>query len=339
MENKRIQFFDICKGILISFVVLGHIMPEKSSIHMWIYSWHMPAFFMISGMLMEYTEYDKRPLITRRGIIFEGLRKLIIPYFYYGMLLLLVRWMSTGFDSANLKWQLVDLGLFCGIGATWFLPCLFVAQVIYYLIKHCLICNKNNLLKSFVLFVNAVLLFAIPCVLGKQSAIMLVVLRAMIASVFCIIGASIVRWIFKLRNMEFGIQVIIALVLVGVSIFVFIFTGMNTASLNILNLGNPILYILNALVGCSMIFVICACLEKSNCKWCKKIFEFFGSETLIVMGTHQVFMILLGIPIKESVLLNMMFCVIIMVLEVPCIIFVRKMRSIIERIVVKENGK
>ena len=232
MENKkRIQFFDICKGVLIGFVVLGHVMPEKTSIHMWIYSWHMPAFFMISGILMVYTQYDKRPLITR-GVI-----------------------------------------------------------------------------------------------------------RAMIASMFCIVGASVWKLILQLRDMELRILAILALVLVGVSILMFVFTGMNVASLNTLNLGNPVLYILNALVGCSMIFTICACLVKSNCDICKKIFCFFGRESLIVMGTHQALMILLHIPIKESVLLNLMFFAIIMVSEVPCVFLIRKMRSIKERIVVSVNGK
>lgn len=67
-DKKRILFFDICKGILIAFVVLGHVMPENAPIHMWIYSWHMPAFFMISGMLMVYTQYDKRPLLKSGGV-------------------------------------------------------------------------------------------------------------------------------------------------------------------------------------------------------------------------------------------------------------------------------
>ena len=33
---------------------------------------------------------------------------------------MVVRWWNSGFDVANLKWQIVDLGYFWGIGATWF---------------------------------------------------------------------------------------------------------------------------------------------------------------------------------------------------------------------------
>lgn len=48
---------------------------------------------------------------------------------------MIARWWSSGFDIANLKWQVADLIYFWGIGATWFLPCLFFAQLIYRLIK------------------------------------------------------------------------------------------------------------------------------------------------------------------------------------------------------------
>lgn len=104
----RIEVFDICKGILITTVVLGHIIPEKTDIHAWIYSWHIPAFFIISGMLVAYKR-NKKHQVLYYHILDSGLRRLMLPYFGYGILLLFVRWMSNGFEISNLRWQCIDL--------------------------------------------------------------------------------------------------------------------------------------------------------------------------------------------------------------------------------------
>lgn len=48
LQKKRLDYLDIAKGILIISVVLCHAPFEKAS---YLYWFHMPAFFIISGML------------------------------------------------------------------------------------------------------------------------------------------------------------------------------------------------------------------------------------------------------------------------------------------------
>ena len=49
-EKKRIDWIDTSKGFLIFFVVLGHIISDnKSNLQNWIYSFHIPAFFILEG--------------------------------------------------------------------------------------------------------------------------------------------------------------------------------------------------------------------------------------------------------------------------------------------------
>ena len=55
-KTNRIDSLDICKGILIILVVVGHAIEivdpaHKSYFIKLIYSFHMPAFFIISGFL------------------------------------------------------------------------------------------------------------------------------------------------------------------------------------------------------------------------------------------------------------------------------------------------
>lgn len=53
MENEqnlnRIPVIDIMRGLGIILVVMGHISCEPH-LSCWIYSFHMPLFFFISGM-------------------------------------------------------------------------------------------------------------------------------------------------------------------------------------------------------------------------------------------------------------------------------------------------
>lgn len=47
--------FDICKGLLIMCVVIGHLMDGL--LHDIVFLFHMPCFFMITGMLINWECY------------------------------------------------------------------------------------------------------------------------------------------------------------------------------------------------------------------------------------------------------------------------------------------
>ena len=71
MESKRDITFDIMKGVAILAMIAGHcFIPLK--LHHFIYIWHMPLFFMVSG----YFFHDK-PLGRMMG---DNVRGLIVPY-------------------------------------------------------------------------------------------------------------------------------------------------------------------------------------------------------------------------------------------------------------------
>lgn len=60
VENKRIAYIDIAKGIGILFVMLGHCLySEESPIRLFIYSFHMPLFFVLSGMTYKTCACEK----------------------------------------------------------------------------------------------------------------------------------------------------------------------------------------------------------------------------------------------------------------------------------------
>lgn len=325
-QNKdRVELFDICKGILIILVVSGHVMPENSGLHKWIYAWHIPGFFMVSGVLLKYTHYGERSF---NKVLLNGINRLILPYFVYSSLLLLARWTASGFDISVLKWQIMDLCSFCGIGAMWFLPCLFIAQLIYWLFNCLLKYVKDENLSNVFMLLLASGSFVIPCVLSANNFIVLVLLRALVATFFLVIGTIISHELIKFRNSNIWIQGIICIMLLVLSIFIFVATGSNVAALNVLNFGRYPLYIINAMIGCAMMFAISVFIEKTSCNTLKNILVFYGKQSLVIMGTHQVIMMVLRIPISNSIWLNIAFCIVVLLVEIPVIYLIKGLRKI-----------
>ena len=56
--QERKKYIDILKGIGIFYVILGHV-THTSFLFRYIYSFHMPLFFFISGMLFVPSLYKE----------------------------------------------------------------------------------------------------------------------------------------------------------------------------------------------------------------------------------------------------------------------------------------
>ena len=122
MERKRLIWADSLKGFLIMLVVLGHAIqgtfgPDCENNHLWniIYSFHMPAFMVVSGFLafrphgMDGTSYW--------GVILRRCRQLIVPFVLWTIIMLLLKF-DFSFATIGNYLLFPDKGL-------WFLWVLF----------------------------------------------------------------------------------------------------------------------------------------------------------------------------------------------------------------------
>lgn len=92
-------------GILL--VVLGHsgfeepiIQQKLSYLHSWIYSFHMPLFFLISGFLFSLTNPEMDKICTGKFIWKKTLR-LIVPYVVLGTIMFAIKYAFAGLSHAN----------------------------------------------------------------------------------------------------------------------------------------------------------------------------------------------------------------------------------------------
>lgn len=79
---QRIKWIDLTKGVAIFLMVCGHT-GIPSLISNWIWSFHMPLFFIISGMLFCPTKYTNIQKFIHRRI-----QTLIIPYITFSIIVL-----------------------------------------------------------------------------------------------------------------------------------------------------------------------------------------------------------------------------------------------------------
>lgn len=113
-RNKEL---DAAKGLLIILVVFGH--SGNKMLHDVIFLFHMPLFFMISGMLISKEHLAKRSYFLTR------IKRLMIPYYIYGMIDILIFRQDLG-GIVRLIWGGRSIS-----GVYWYITCLLFAILIF----------------------------------------------------------------------------------------------------------------------------------------------------------------------------------------------------------------
>lgn len=143
MNRNRLFYLDAARGFAILLVVLGHTWETEDLLPVLIYSFHVPLFFMISGILTAYTGRDQRPLTE---LLRSGLRTLILPYLFFELVFLLIFGIRSHFDFSSLGGNLCDSLLLQPLNVPmWFLPTLFLAELTVILLVRI---SKNRCLSA-----------------------------------------------------------------------------------------------------------------------------------------------------------------------------------------------
>lgn len=114
----------MAKGYGIICVILGHI--SFHSLSVWIYSFHIPLFFFLSGYLFK----ENRPFIP---FLRKKIKALLIPYIFFSFIYICFdRTIVISFYS--LKTICLDFILQQRYTPLWFISSLFVANIQFYLL-------------------------------------------------------------------------------------------------------------------------------------------------------------------------------------------------------------
>ena len=147
MRNKAI---DITKAIGILLMILGHCAGIPGILRNFIFSFHMPLFFILSGYFYKPKEI--------KDIVSSNNKHLLKPYLITALVCIVLNFTAGGIDKALAKvvgtimsnggWpnELIGANL-PYIGPIWFLMALYWCKIFYeYLRRH----TENTLLWTFV---------------------------------------------------------------------------------------------------------------------------------------------------------------------------------------------
>lgn len=93
----RVLFIDYARSIALFLVVYAHLFSVDSSVKLYIYAFHMPFFFLLSGF------FHKR--IPLKGLIVKMTRKLLVPFCFFLFIgyLIIYALPSHSFNFAAIK--------------------------------------------------------------------------------------------------------------------------------------------------------------------------------------------------------------------------------------------
>ena len=134
--RQREPIYDLLKGVGIILVVLGHITLDLQLANV-IYSFHMPLFFFVSGML--YRTKEKFIVKQAKGLLVPYVLFSVLSFVYWCFVELRFREKREGTtvleQFINIFYPMNMEGCYEFNIVLWFLPCLFVTSVLYHVVK------------------------------------------------------------------------------------------------------------------------------------------------------------------------------------------------------------
>lgn len=263
IREERLEWLDMARGISIISIILGHIYATNV-VKIWICSFHVPLFFIISGCLIKYKSHNdlKKTIITR-------VRTVLLPYILFGIIYILIEFILTDFDILILVNDIKHLMMFRGVGALWYLPTFFIAECLF-------IALKNILKKEIIVLATCITLFvlclSLPYIYYTYEVLMLV--RVSVGVLFISFGYYLFEYI-KRTSISYawiGVMLFLNIVLSNVNGLVDLYS---------IELKNVFLYIANAILGAGGCLFLCKKLK------CNRHLKWMGTNSLIIMCTHQ----------------------------------------------------
>ncbi len=312
LSASRIQFIDVARLYGVILVYYGHFiescMKEGSAIaavhYKFIYSFHMPLFFILSGYIAkdlssnhDFATFTRRQLLSR-----------LLPYAFLTVILLVPTFWVSCFN-VGLELPSVD-GYVKGLAATflagfpffniptWFLICLFVVESMHYFTARYLNSQARIIgialgyyLIGSILAWNAGVLNPLN-LLSPDGKIYpyFMILEAFTAYSLYLVGVYLRRKNFLVESMPLlkaigGLTACLALVYFTYDLNKGMFTipSYDAVVMVASSHGNPILFPITAIIGSVMIMLL------ARLSGQQKFLVYLGANTLVVFGLNGVF--------------------------------------------------
>ncbi|MBQ7549739.1 MAG: acyltransferase family protein [Clostridia bacterium] len=273
MAKERIHWVDVAKGIAILCVFFGHAVGVPEALKQFIYTFHMPLFFFLSGYCFS----------TRRkagDFIVNKLKTTVLPIFTLGLTgSVIISLLLKIVEGQPVDWKWVFLSPVVQYGShnlLWFLAALFVASIMFY--------GLAKLFKD-----KKLLLFAVTLLLGLGAYYYIHIVKFMLPWYVdtAIVALPFMAAGYYLKDVkEPGKKVSIPVA--AVSFLICSVSGMTNfnifggADMHGNAYGNIYLFYLGAFAGCVMVYCVSIIINKN------RALEYFGRNSLIFYAMEPI---------------------------------------------------
>jgi acyltransferase len=280
----RIAWIDHLKTWAIFLVIFGHSHTRSMYGHFdlirWIYAFHIPLFFLISGFLIKESHLAE----NLESFLRRGVKSLILPYLVFAVIgylfwFFVERRLGKSLQVATPPLSPIWATLY-GTGkpenfhmepiVLWFLPCLFAAQTLFYL---------TNRVKGRTGYVISIVLFAIGVSLPPWLALPFQFETALAAQFLLLLGFEAKRrkWLAfaAARPVVWGL----GLLILG-TIFESLNQSVERVDMHESEYGNALLFLLPS-IGLSLAFALLLTKVPRL-----SLSEIISRNTLIIFSLH-----------------------------------------------------
>ena len=276
----RLNFIDNAKAIAILLVIIGHTGGIPKSFENLIYSFHIPAFFFLSGYLIK----DYKLAYTFKKYFQFQLKSLIIPYLFFGTVSLLYSMLNNFMKGDHFNIYSKLAGFFYGNSegldiniVLWFFTCLFVTSVLFYLLSK--IMKVRN-----IVIVSLLTSYLVLIIFGKHLQVrppwnmdLSLIALFFYATGKYISNKSIVS--SSIINSKIRIAALIIL-----SFLLYYLSNMNgRVDMAFMVFNNPILFLVNACMGIAILLLLGLSLPIT------KASLYLSRNTIVIFPLHPIF--------------------------------------------------
>lgn len=283
---NRLSWLDISKGVAIIMMVIGHTsIPDALSRFIW--SFHMPLFFIASGWVTNWWKYSISAFIVRK------LKSIMLPFALYSTIVLSVFYFTTSvsFESwIRFGWQGYAL---------WFIPVLFLSSIIGRFTHSIKNRYVRYVIMLFLLFVGSYLSYH-DCVLTWNLS------SVPYACFLVLLGTELRRlspWIDKPRWW-------IACAGLALTVIISHFYWLDICC-NHISPVFPLTF--GAISGTLMVFTISSYIAHYT-KFCSRIVQAIGRETYIVVAFSQITIIIANTYWTHNIILKYTLLIVVLVI-------------------------
>lgn len=287
-KNNRNNYIDWLKGVAIILVVLGHCWLVEYRIFWFIYRFHMPLFFCISGYLFNKKNNYKSFLISK-------IKTIIVPYiiFFIFSYIISINFLGENITPNQMLTYMFLNGKYCSIvnnWAIWYLPLFFIVSNLFYFIA------KIKKEKIFYIILVALVVITVPVNILLQKITVDSYIPFSIQALTPGLLFMLIGYLYKLNKEKINNTKIFKK-FIFLKSFILCFVGLAISIENFDQIINvtTYTYIITALLIIQFIITLT---RKCN----NKLICYIGRNSLIILGFHRVILFLFQFYKFEKIL-------------------------------------